>query len=371
SLIVLNAFFINKYKQSNEAFKNMKFDQSLSTLTFKTTKDSLKAKELLNNFRQSLAATEMIQHEAQIYSAVFLFLLMLISIFIFIFVLYKITKPLKELQSATAKIRKGDFSVYLPETGIKEIKELKQSFNSMSRELEEVQKKLLQAEKEMIWKELSRILAHEIKNPLTPIQLSIQRLEEKYEEDPEKFQEIFPDSVKIINQEISNLQNLARSFSTFAKSIVPKFTNFNPALAIEEILKPYIHKYNLILESDNDCFISFDQTHFYQIITNIVQNAIDASPENNEIKLKISNEQDSVIIHIIDKGKGITPENLPRIFEPYFTKKKKGTGLGLALVKKLIDVNKASINVQSEPGKGTVFKIRISSKMNISAEELE
>ena len=367
SLIVLNAFFINKYKQSNEAFKNIKFDQSLSTLTFKTTQDSLKAKELLNNFRQSLAATEMIQHEAQIYSAVFLFLLMLISIFIFIFVLYKITKPLKELQSATAKIRKGDFSVYLPETGIKEIKELKQSFNSMSRELEEVQRKLLQAEKEMIWKELSRILAHEIKNPLTPIQLSIQRLEEKYEESPDKFQEIFPDSVKIINQEISNLQNLARSFSTFAKSIIPEFTDFNPALAIEEILKPYIHKYHLILESDNDCLISFDQTHFYQIITNILQNAIDASPENNEIKLKISNEQDSMIIQIIDKGKGITPENLPRIFEPYFTKKKKGTGLGLALVKKLIDVNKAFINVQSEPGKGTVFKIIISSRIKKSA----
>ncbi|MCK4695386.1 MAG: GHKL domain-containing protein, partial [Candidatus Cloacimonetes bacterium] len=260
-----------------------------------------------------------------------------------------------------------DFSVYLPETGIKEIKELKQSFNSMSRELEEVQRKLLQAEKEMIWKELSRILAHEIKNPLTPIQLSIQRLEEKYEENPDKFQEIFLDSVKIINQEISNLQNLARSFSTFAKSIIPEFTDFNPALAIEEILKPYIHKYNLVVEGDKDCVIRFDQTHFYQIITNILQNAIDASPENNEIKLKISNEQDSMIIQIIDKGKGITPENLPRIFEPYFTKKKKGTGLGLALVKKLIDVNNAFINVQSEPGKGTVFKIIISSRIKKSA----
>ena len=357
SLIIINAFFIEKHKQSSEAFQSLKFDESLLSLTFHTKQDSIEARRLLNKFNTSQAASEMIRHEAQIYSSVFLFLLMILSAFIFIFIFYKATKPLKELQSATAKIREGDFSVQLPETGIKEIKELKQSFNSMSRELINIQKKLVQAEKEMLWKELSRILAHEIKNPLTPIQLSIQRLEEKYDENPEKFKEIFPEAVKIINQEISNLQNLARSFSNFAKSIEPEFSQFNPANLIEEIINSYQHKYNIKLAAENNIKVIFDRTHFYQIITNLVQNAIDASQETEEIQIRVLSRDKDILIQIIDNGSGISEENISRVFEPYYTNKKKGTGLGLALVKKLVDLNNAEIQVKSKIGLGSTFEI--------------
>ena len=359
SLIIINAFFIEKHKQSSEAFQSLKFDESLLSLTFQTRQDSIEARRLLNKFNSSRAASGMIRHEAQIYSSVFLFMLMILSAFIFIFVFYKATKPLKELQSATAKIREGDFSVQLPETGIKEIKELKQSFNSMSRELIDIQKKLVQAEKEMLWKELSRILAHEIKNPLTPIQLSIQRLEEKYEENPEKFKEIFPEAVKIINQEIGNLHNLAHSFSNFAKSIEPEFTQFNPTGLIKEIINSYQHKYNIKLEMENDIVVSFDRTHFYQIITNLVQNAIDASQETEEIQIRVLSRDKAAIIQIIDNGSGISTENISRIFEPYYTNKKKGTGLGLALVKKLVDLNDAEIQVKSKIGQGSTFEITL------------
>ncbi len=231
----------------------------------------------------------------------------------------------------------------------------------MSRELDSVQKKLLRAEKEMIWKELSRILAHEIKNPLTPIQLSIQRLEEKYELDPVKFNEIFPESVRIINQEINNLQKLARSFSSFAKNINPEFTRFDAVQIIKDILISYTHKYNISFECDKEITIEFDQTHFYQIITNILQNAIDASEEAGKMKLAINKENTGLLVSISDEGQGIPPENLQRIFEPYFTKKKKGTGLGLALVKKLVDVNNARIEVESKLNEGTTFNIYINS----------
>ena len=357
SLIVLNSFFINKQKQTNQALRNIRLDEALSELTYKTEKDSARAKTLLNSFRESLAATGMIQSETQIYSAVFLFLLMIFSICIFVIIFYIITKPLKELQIATANIREGNFSIFLPETGIKEIKELKQSFNSMSNELNNVQQKLIKAEKEMIWKELSRILAHEIKNPLTPIQLSIQRLEEKFETDPEKFQEIFDESVLIINQEINNLQKLAKSFSNFAKNIIPEFTIFNPSELIKKIIKPYSHTYDIQLEGEKNIKIRFDQTHFYQVITNILQNAIDVSSKEDLILIKLEEEEYKLIIKIIDQGKGIPEEDINRIFEPYFTKKKKGTGLGLALVKKIIDINKADIRVKSEVNKGSTFEI--------------
>ncbi len=182
-------------------------------------------------------------------------------------------------------------------------------------------------------------------------------MEEKYEENPEKFKKIFPEAVKIINQEIGNLQNLARSFSNFAKSIEPEFTQFNPANLIEEIINSYQHKYNIKLIAENTIKVNFDSTHFYQIITNLVQNAIDASQETEEILIRVFCKDKTAIIQIIDNGSGISKENLSRVFEPYYTNKKKGTGLGLALVKKLVDLNNAEINVTSQIGKGSTFEI--------------
>jgi len=358
SLFIINNFFVKKYQQSNKLFTEMKFDTSISELTFNTKQDSSKARELLNNFRQNLADAEMMKHEAQIYSMVYLLLLMVLSVIIFIAFLYKITRPLSELQKATGKIRDGDFSVYLPETGIKEIRELKHSFNSMSRELNSTQKKLLQAEKDTMWKELSRILAHEIKNPLTPIQLSIQRLEEKYDHDHKKFYEIFPESVSIINQEINNLKLLVSSFSNFAKNINPEFSEFNPKSIVDEILDSYKHNFEIEVSGEN-CTILFDRTHFYQIITNLVQNAIDASAKEDKIHIEITRKDRNTVISISDSGKGINETDIYKIFEPYFTKKKKGTGLGLALVKKLVDVNNSGINVTSKENEGSCFEIVI------------
>ncbi|HPR16816.1 MAG TPA: ATP-binding protein [Candidatus Cloacimonadota bacterium] len=362
SLIFINAYFIHKHKESSAAFQFLQFDESMSGLAFQSHADSLQARELLKKFNSSRAASEMIRHEAQIYSTAFLFILMIISVTTFIIVFYIITKPLKELQSATAKIRNGDFSVKLTETGFKEIKETKISFNRMSGELANIQKKLIRAEKDQIWKELSRILAHEIKNPLTPIQLSIQRLEEKFEENPDKFRQIFPESIQIINQEIANLQKLAYSFSSFAKNIEPDFSDFSVQQALREILCPYQHKYDIKLLCERDESIHFDRTHFYQIITNIIQNAIDAMEEKPEITISIQRKEDKLFICIADNGKGIARENLEKIFDPYFTQKKKGTGLGLALVKKLIDLNEADIFVESELQVGTKFTILLDLK---------
>lgn len=358
SLLLLNSYFVKKNSEINKVLQNIKLSESLSNLEFKTGEDSLKAKNLLNQFNENMAARSFIQHESQIYSAVFLFVLMLLSIFIFILIFYRISNPLKKLQNATSKIAKGDFSLHLEETGIKEIKQLTQSFNSMSRELDSTQKKLLQAEKDTMWKELSRILAHEIKNPLTPIQLSIQRLEEKYEIDPEKFYEVFPETVNIINHEVNNLKLLVSSFSNFAKNINPEFSEFNPRTMIDDILNSYQHNFEIKTSGEN-CTILFDRTHFYQIITNLVQNAIDASEKEDNILIEITKSNSNIIVSISDSGKGINKKDINKIFEPYFTKKKKGTGLGLALVKKLVDVNNANINVTSKEKEGSCFEIVI------------
>jgi nitrogen fixation/metabolism regulation signal transduction histidine kinase len=357
SLLLFNSFFNSQLQRINTSFKNIEIDRAISNLSFKTEADQKQAAKLLYDFRESLATTEMIQKEAKVYSGFYLLLILLVSSLLFILSFYKITKPLKELQIATRQIKEGNFQIQLPETGFTEIRELKHSFNSMSQELQATQSKLIEAEKDMIWKEFSRMLAHEIKNPLTPIQLSVQRLEDKYLTDRKKFEQIFPDAIKIVNQEVNNLYNLAKSISNFAKNISPEYKVFKPYEVIKDIISPYSHKYNIILEGCRNCQVRFDQMHFYQIVTNILQNAIDASSPADDINLNLVKDNNKLVLQIIDSGKGIAPAELKKIFEPYYSKKRKGIGLGLAFVKKLVEVNNANLKVESQLGIGTKFEV--------------
>jgi two-component system, NtrC family, nitrogen regulation sensor histidine kinase NtrY len=355
SMFIIQNFYAKQLEEINSAFVNIKFSEALSELSFQNEEDENSARELMNRFSESLVSVEAIEREARIYSALYLFILMLLSIGAFIIIFSVITKPLEELRKATEKIQHGDFSVQLQESGFREMRELIHSFNTMSAELQAIQAKLLEAEKQAIWKEFSRILAHEIKNPLTPIQLSVERLEEKYFSDEKRFMEIFPESIKIINQEIQNLYNLAKTFSNFAKDIEPEKVSFNPFSTIQDIITPYQTKFNIQLSGSKNMQIRFDPMNFYQIITNILQNAMDASEEENPIRIIISEKKETVAVEIQDEGCGIEKEDIPKIFEPYFSKKKKGIGLGMALVKKLVDINGAKIFVESEVNKGTKF----------------
>ena len=227
----------------------------------------------------------------------------------------------------------------------------------MSRELETTQTRLLVAEKEMIWKDLSRILAHEIKNPLTPIQLVVQRLEERLESDCDTIRELLPESISIISQEVDNLQLLAQDFSNYAKVNQPNTEELNPALSVREIVKSYAQNYQINLDLSDTLKINFDKTHFYQVFTNILQNAIDASGADNTIDIRLYKELSYAVLSIKDQGRGIEAKDLPRIFEPYYSKKSKGTGLGLALVKRLCEANDAVIRVKSKPDEGSEFTL--------------
>ncbi len=359
SLLLMNSYFMSKHTQVKEAVDNLKFDQALAELHYQEDSDRAMATKLAIRFRESMAGVQIAQTEARIYSQLYMLGILIIGIGIFILAFHSLTKPLKELEGATKKIIKGDYNLIIPETGIDEIRQLKASFNLMSRELEETQKRLLVAEKEMIWKELSRILAHEIKNPLTPIQLSIDRLEDKYENNQTRFYEIFPAAAEVIKQEIGNLRKLVRTFSSFAKAEKPHKTKFNINDKIISIIAPYQHDYNIECHIIKQAEISFDETHFYQIITNILQNAIDACDGKGCIKIACSHANKFYVLEIKDQGPGIKPEYLAKIFEPYFTKKKRGTGLGLALVKKLVELNSSFVRVKSKIGQGTSFSILI------------
>ena len=319
--------------------------------------DSLMISTIIPDISETWSGIRAVQSETRLYSAVITFLTFAVSCLIFIFFVVKLTKPLYDIQKATKNLKAGDFNVYIRPSGIKEVRELAKSFNEMSKELENTQQKLLISQKQMIWKDLARILTHEIKNPLTPIQLTIQRMEEKFYTDKVKFDEIFPESLQLVFQEINNLQNLVTSFSSYAKDINTKPTIFDPAIAIRDIIKPYMDKYDIVLNLKENCRIRFDNTHFYQVVTNIFQNAIESSEKNSKFFISIEKSHSFLVIKIRDQGAGMSPEDLTRIFEPYFTKKSKGTGLGLALVKKLCDANQCLVHVKSSLGEGSIFEL--------------
>lgn len=355
SLFVLNQYFMHKTNQITSSFNQIQFDESLHKLSFATSEDSLAAGDLMLRYRASLLNIRMALRETQIYSILILIGLIILSGVLFTVVLFRLSKPLVELKEATEQIRQGNFSVHLPETGIFEMKSLKSSFNRMSHELETTQKRLLVAEKEMIWKDLSRILAHEIKNPLTPIQLAVQRLEERIETEPDKLCEMVPETTRIIMQEIENLRLLAQDFSSFAKITQPQFETFDPSEAVREIISSYQNDYVIKLDLEPEHLIRFDRTHFYQVLTNIVQNAIDASEPDSPIDFSLTTNKAFVVLSIKDYGTGIEPDDMNRIFEPYFSRKNRGTGLGLALVKRLVEANQSVIRAKSKLGEGSEF----------------
>lgn len=359
SLMILNNVFQAQQQNIHNAMENLELSSQLRDIQLLTHEDSLRAETIMRDFNGAKAAVNISLTQSRMVSGVVLLLVIVASSAVFVIVLSRINKPLTEMKRATEQIRQGNFSVHLPETGIPEMRELKNSFNVMSRELESVQTRLLAAEKEMIWKDLSRILAHEIKNPLTPIQLAIQRLEERLGSDPEHAKDILPESIAIITQEIENLRLLAQDFSSFAKITQPSIEKFDPTTSIREIIKSYTADYAIHTDLAESTLISFDRTHFYQIITNILQNAIDASEPDRPITIKLFKERSFVVISIRDEGSGIEPQDLSRIFEPYFSRKSKGTGLGLALVKKLCDSNSAIIRVKSKPMEGSEFTVII------------
>lgn len=355
SIYLINNYFLNQQEVIKTSFERIDAQPFVQNLRLETAQDSLLASNLINSMNNLKAITATTLIEVKSYSWLIIISIALVAFGLFILIVMKFSKPIIDLQKATELIQKGFYDVSLPETGIREMRELKKSFNTMSKELTNTQEKLVESEKQAIWKDLSRALAHEIKNPLTPIQLAIQRLEEKYE-DREKFYEYFPHASEVIQNEIQNLLSISRNFSTFAKLVVPEKSSFSPCQVLDNIIDSYSSDYLINKDFQTNKKAYFDQDHFYQIVTNLLQNAIDASERKKAIDVSVKENHGLIIVCIEDHGVGIAREDISRIYNPYFTKKANGSGIGLALVRKFIDANGSTIYVNSQEGIGTKFK---------------
>ncbi|NUY80194.1 GHKL domain-containing protein [Flavobacterium sp. MAH-1] len=243
-----------------------------------------------------------------------------------------------------------------------EIDSLIKAYNAMVDDLEESAVKLAQSEREEAWREMAKQVAHEIKNPLTPMRLTVQSFQRKFDPNDPDLKQKLNDYSQTLIQQIDTMSAVASAFSNFASMPAQQNETLNVVQVVELALDIFNEDFIAFESSEDEIISVIDRTQLIRIITNLVKNAIQAIPEHRENKLvsvKVQREDENVMISVQDNGFGIEPYNAPHIFEPKFTTKTSGMGLGLGIIKNIIENYKGSITFETEPGKGTVFTVRL------------
>lgn len=241
-----------------------------------------------------------------------------------------------------------------------EIDRLIESYNNMIDELEESANKLAQSEREGAWREMAKQVAHEIKNPLTPMRLTVQSFEMRFNPEDPTIKQKVADLSKTLIQQIDTMSAVATAFSNFASMPAQQNETLNVIDVVNLTLEIFNENYIEYYPSTKEIITKIDRTQLIRIITNLVKNAIQAIPEeqeNKKIIVSVTRESNHAIIKVQDNGKGIAEEDFERVFEPKFTTKTSGMGLGLAIIKNIIENYNGNITFESKLNKGTIFKV--------------
>lgn len=302
-----------------------------------------------NEIKEEL--TEILTFIFGIYLIVIIVLLILV-----IYLTDRISKPILRLQYATEKIAKGESNADLKVDRKDEIGNLINSFNKMTRELESSKEKLKKAEREAAWRDIARRVAHEIKNPLTPMKLSIEHLYEVYGSNKNNFAEILKKTRNIIIMEIDKLNRIATEFSDFAKLSGRNYVETNLNEVIEEVVSLYKLAPEIEFKENLDRKISpvyADKQELNRVFQNLIKNSIQSISGKGKIVINTYMKNEFVCAEVTDNGCGIDATMLNNLFEPNFSTKSTGMGLGLAIAKKSLDDMKAVIRFDSKVNEGT------------------
>jgi len=280
-------------------------------------------------------------------------------------------RSINNLISASSNIGKGNLETKVPEIKSDiELETLNKNFNMMIDQLKQQQEKLLFTERHEAWENVARKLAHEIKNPLTPIQLTIDRLKNKYSKMINSSdKDNFDDYLKTIIKQIKQIENLVNEFSDFARMPKPIFKNNDLINIINENIK-LLNKIDLTIDINFEykkekIMFNCDSEQISRVFFNLIKNSIESIQEKHfknpdfakKIDIVIINKSDYIEIIITDNGTGFSEKNLKNILKPYFTTKSKGSGLGLSIVNKIINDHEGTIKfTQQKVGAKTIVK---------------
>jgi two-component system, NtrC family, nitrogen regulation sensor histidine kinase NtrY len=275
----------------------------------------------------------------------------------------RVTRPVRKLAASAGKVAAGawDTTVEIPSRD--EIGQLAGAFNRMTHELVEQRERLVQAERVAAWRELARRLAHELKNPLFPLQITVENMQRARESHPDQFDEVFREGSQTLLAELTNLKQIIGRFSDFAKMPAPEMqaVQFNGLIAeTMKLFEPQFAKAHVVAKTELDKnlpAVQADPEQMTRVLRNLVLNAIDAMPSGGVLTVRTIPLGRGARIEVSDTGQGLTPEECSRLFTPYYTTRTHGTGLGLAIVQSVISDHKGRIAVESEPGRGATFRI--------------
>ncbi len=276
----------------------------------------------------------------------------------------QITRPVERLAAGAREVSAGNWNVRVEVSSRDELGQLAEAFNAMTRQLIEHRDRLVQAERVAAWRELARRLAHELKNPLFPLQITIENLQRAKDCAPDQFEEVFNESAETLLAEVDNLKKIIGRFSDFAKMPEPQLEEVN----INELVRSTLRIFEAQLAAaaisqEIHCgdagLVRADPEQLSRALRNLVLNAIDAMPGGGTLRIRTAQQDGSVRIELSDTGQGLTKEECERLFTPYYTTKQHGTGLGLAIVQSVVADHKGRISVASEAGRGATFRIEL------------
>ncbi len=295
----------------------------------------------------------------------------------------RVTRPVVSLAEAARRVAAGDLGSKVEVESSDELGELAASFNRMTEDLLQQKDRTLQAERVAAWRELARRLAHELKNPLFPLQVTVENLMRAKQKSPEMFEEVFHEGTATLLAEINNLKTIIGRFSEFSRMPQPQ----RRPTQVNEVVRSVLRVFHAQLQNhelqNNELQnrelqnnyknriavhtelaealpeISADPDLLHRALQNLVLNAIDAMPQGGELAIRTRSRGDRIEISVSDTGSGLTQEECSRLFTPYYTTKQHGTGLGLAIVQSVVSDHGGKISVESTKEKGTTFRIEL------------
>jgi two-component system nitrogen regulation sensor histidine kinase NtrY len=288
-------------------------------------------------------------------------IMLIIALILAFFVSSYITQSLDTISIKLNQTRLSKTNAKIELTNAsKEISALVDAYNQMVDQLEQSAAELAKSQREVAWREMAKQVAHEIKNPLTPMRLSIQHFEQQHGKGSEAWKSELRDFSQTLIQQIDTMSAIASTFSQFATMPTGQSERINVVQTVKRALELYKDTPILLEASSNELYAQFDSTQLVRVVNNLVSNAIYATKESKDpkIEVRVHSENKWVLFAVTDNGAGISEEVRERIFEPMFTTKTSGMGLGLSMVKSIVETYGGKVDFDSKPSQGTCFRLR-------------